>query len=170
MLITACSSTRYPTRDGSPPRAPPEHADSQGDAPSGDTSPSDGEEPGLDAAIIDGTATDASLDGDGGCACDHIPSGIPQIPLNGVLPLSCYCEGGWAGFGAQWPQCMTYDESVACHRDLRERATVITYENCNLVTLSYGAGLVFDQRHFDATTHAFVGARRWVDHPVPMRI
>ncbi|MET0592690.1 MAG: hypothetical protein ABW133_08325, partial [Polyangiaceae bacterium] len=43
------------------------------------------------------------------------------------------------------------------------RAAVVTYANCEFVTVNLG-GLGIDERHFDARTHAFVGARRGTDH------
>jgi hypothetical protein len=126
-----------------------------------------------DAAIADASISDASLDmapptdAEGGCACTHVDSGIPQFPLNGVLPMSCYCDMPWPGFGSSAIPCMSYEESIACDGRFVKRAAVITYTNCNLVTIGYYGGLSVDERHYDVVTHEFVGARRGVYHDVP---
>jgi hypothetical protein len=68
-----------------------------------DTSSSDAEDEG---SVTDATVAGAELadtapttDGEGGCACSHIDSGLPPFPLNGVVPMSCYCDMPWSGFG-----------------------------------------------------------------------
>jgi hypothetical protein len=61
---------------------------------------------------------------------------------------------------------MTYDESVTCQGTFGGRGSVITYANCDLITIGYSDGLSIDERHYDATTHEFVGARRGVDYDV----
>jgi hypothetical protein len=159
-LVTACSTTKPQT----PPDFAPKDAATTADRSGDETlDASTGDEAGFDASILDGNP---ATDGEAGCACSYIDSGIPQVPLNGVLPLACYCVTPWAGFGTNWPGCMSYDEAVTCHGAPGRAGAITTYTNCNLLTVTYGSGLAFDERHYDATTHELVGARRWVDHAV----
>jgi len=171
VLVTACSSGAPVKPDGG--------ASSDGAAPA-DAASRDAEEEGFEAsadaittddAVIDASSSDAGpiadgdADGDTRCACSYIDSGFPPAPLTGVLSPSCYCEMPWSGFMPKLP-CVTYAEAATCRAPFQQPFAIFTYTNCDFITVGEYGGLLIDERHYDAKTHEFVGARRGVDHTV----
>jgi hypothetical protein len=71
----------------------------------------------------------------------------------------------WSGFMPKLP-CVTYDEATTCRAPFAQPFTIFTYTNCDFITVGEYGGLLMDERHYDAKTHEFVGARRGVDHTV----
>jgi hypothetical protein len=149
-LATGCSPALSPAATGS---AAGDLRSAPRDAPRAEQdSPRDG-----------GTGTAASRDAE--CACSYLGSEPHGLPLRGVLSLPCYCARSWSPFGNAPPACLDFERSFDCRQDAARRAAVVTYSNCGFVTISYGAGNV-DERHFDARTHALVGARRAAEHSI----
>ena len=169
-IITGCSSGAPAHPDGGTSRDGATHADISSDAEE------EGSEASADAitaddAVIDASSSDAGpiadgdADGDARCACSYIDSGFPPAPLIGVLSPSCYCEMPWSGFTPKLP-CVTFDEAATCRAPFQQPFTIFTYTNCDFITVGEYGGLLLDERHYDAKTHEFVGARRGVDHTV----
>jgi hypothetical protein len=170
-LVTGCSSPTPGNPDGSASGDASTHADR-----SSNDAEEEASETSTDVVITDDTVTDASSadatpipdgdgDGDARCACSYVDSGFPPLPRNGVLSIPCYCEMPWSGFTPKLP-CVTYDEAAACRAPFQQPFTILTYTNCDFITVGMYGGLVLDERHYEAKTHEFVGARRWVDHSV----
>jgi hypothetical protein len=164
VLAAGCSSSMSEKGDGAGPEDSAPHPDARVEDASNDAidaSP-------IDASMSDETLTDTppSADGDVGCTCSYFDSGFPPEPFNGDLTLPCYCALPWGAFFGLPPACLTYDESVDCQGEYARRAAVVTYANCNLVTIAFGS-FGPDQRHYDAATHDLVGAHRGTDHSIP---
>ena len=159
-FVAGCSDATPADPDG----APPDIAQQADTSTARDAHEAATEASAEDASVgEDRSVGEDSSASDGGCACSTFDSGIPQIPRAGVVAMSCYCDMPWAGFGWSATPCMTYDDALACKSG--SRGAMITYTNCDIVTFNYGDNGV-DERHYDARTHLFVGARRGVDHSV----
>jgi len=168
-LVTGCSIPTPANPEGSASGDASAHADG-----SSSDAEEEASETSTDAVITDDTVTDASStdttpmpdgDGDARCACSYVDSGFPPVPLNGVLSMPCYCEMPWSGFTPKLP-CVSYGEAAACRAPFEQPFAILAYTNCDFITVGMYGGLVVDERHYDAKTHEFVGARRFVDHTV----